>query len=354
MKAAVTHAFGEKLKIEEVERPKPGPGQVVVRIHACGVCHTDLHAANGDWPVKPKLPLIPGHEGVGTVEELGAGVAHLRIGDRVGIPWLYSACGHCEFCLSGRETLCLDQQNAGYSVDGSYAEYCVAAADYVVKIPDNLGFMEAAPLFCAGVTTYKALKVSEARPGQWVSIVGIGGLGHLAVQYAKAMGLNVVAVDTVTEKLELAKTLGADMTVNPTKVIPADWIKERIGGVEGSIVTAVTAKAFDSAYRSLKRGGTLVLVGLPPEKMEVPIFNTVLDGTRIVGSIVGTRKDLQEALQFAAEGKVRATIESRRLEDINEIFAEMAKGDIQGRVVMDYGVESSREPAMAGAAETRH
>lgn len=353
MKAAVARAFGQKLKIEEVERPKAGPGQVVVRIHACGVCHTDLHAANGDWPVKPKLPLIPGHEGVGTVEELGAGVTHLREGDRVGIPWLYSACGHCEFCLSGRETLCLDQQNAGYSVNGSYADYCVAAADYVVKIPDNLGFLEAAPLFCAGVTTYKALKVSEARPGQWVSIVGVGGLGHLAVQYAKAMGLNVVAVDTGEEKLELAKTLGADLTVNPGHVEVETWIKERIGGVQASIVTAVTAKAFESAYRSLKRGGALVLVGLPPEKMEVPIFNTVLDGTRIIGSIVGTRKDLEETLQFAAEGKIRASIQPRRLEDINEIFAEMERGEIQGRVVMDYGVERTPELAGVGRAEVR-
>jgi len=349
MKAAVARKFGTKLKIEEVERPRPGLNQVLVRIYACGVCHTDLHAANGDWPVKPKLPLIPGHEGVGTVEELGEGVTHLKKGDRVGIPWLYSACGHCEFCLSGRETLCLHQQNAGYSVDGSYAEYCVAAADYVVKIPDNLGFMEAAPLFCAGVTTYKALKVSEARPGQWVSIVGIGGLGHLAVQYTKAMGLNVVAVDTHTEKLELAINLGADLTVNPTMVDPETWIKERIGGVQASVVTAVTSRAFESAYRSLKRGGTLVLVGLPPEKMEVPIFNTVLDGTRIVGSIVGTRKDLEEALQFAAEGKVKATIVPRRLEDINDIFAEMEKGDIQGRVVMDYGV--GRESELVGAGE---
>ncbi|WP_438433949.1 alcohol dehydrogenase AdhP [Gorillibacterium sp. sgz500922] len=352
MRAAVTRTFGEKLRMEEVERPHPGLNEVLVRIHACGVCHTDLHAANGDWPVKPKLPLIPGHEGVGTVEELGEGVRHLKKGDRVGIPWLYSACGHCEYCLSGRETLCPEQQNAGYSVDGSYAEYCVAAADYVVKIPDNLGFMEAAPLFCAGVTTYKALKVSEARPGQWVSVVGIGGLGHLAVQYAKAMGLNVVAVDTHAEKLELAIDLGADLTVNPTKVDPEQWIKERIGGVQVSIVTAVTSKAFESAYRSLKRGGTLVLVGLPPEKMEVPIFNTVLDGTRIIGSIVGTRKDLEEALQFAAEGKVKATIIPRRLDEINEIFDEMTKGDIQGRVVMDYGVGREAEAAGAGGAQT--
>ncbi|RUT35691.1 alcohol dehydrogenase AdhP [Paenibacillus zeisoli] len=335
MKAAVTKGFKDKLQIIEVEQPKPGPNQVLVQIKACGVCHTDLHAANGDWPVKPKLPLIPGHEGVGEITEVGQGVQHLKVGDRVGIPWLYSACGHCEFCLSGRETLCLEQHNSGYSVDGSFAEYCVAMADYVVKIPDNLSFKEAAPLFCAGVTTYKALKVSEARPGQWVSIVGIGGLGHLAVQYAKAMGLNVIAVDTFEEKLELAKSLGADLAFNPKEVNVEETVKERVGGVQASVVTAVTSKAFESAYNSLKRGGTLVLVGLPPEKMEIPIFNTVLDGTRIVGSIVGTRKDLQEALQFASEGKVKANIETRRLEDINEVFTEMQQGEIQGRIVLE-------------------
>lgn len=339
MKAAVTKGFKDKLQIIEVDQPKPGPNQVLVHIKACGVCHTDLHAANGDWPVKPKLPLIPGHEGVGEIAEVGEGVRHLKVGDRVGIPWLYSACGHCEFCLSGRETLCLEQQNSGYSVDGGFAEYCVAMADYVVKIPDNLGYKEAAPLFCAGVTTYKALKVSEARPGQWVSIVGIGGLGHLAVQYAKAMGLNVIAVDTFEEKLQLAKSLGADLTFNPKEVNVEETVKEQVGGVQASIVTAVTAKAFESAYNSLKRGGTLVLVGLPPEKMEIPIFNTVLDGTRVVGSIVGTRKDLQEALQFASEGKVKANIETRTLEDINEVFAEMEHGEIQGRIVLDLSAQ---------------
>lgn len=182
MKAAVVKQFKERLEVQDVPKPKPGFNEILVHIQACGVCHTDLHAAHGDWPVKPKLPLIPGHEGVGIVEEVGEGVTHLKVGDRVGIPWLYSACGHCEYCLSGRETLCLNQENAGYSVDGGYAEYCVAAADYVVKIPDNLGFVEAAPIFCAGVTTYKALKVSDVKPGEWVAIFGIGGLGHLAVQ----------------------------------------------------------------------------------------------------------------------------------------------------------------------------
>ncbi|MCM3039619.1 alcohol dehydrogenase AdhP [Paenibacillus motobuensis] len=335
MKAAVVHEFHSPLQIEEVDKPVPGLHQALVRIKACGVCHTDLHAAHGDWPVKPKLPLIPGHEGVGVVETVGEGVEHIKPGDRVGIPWLYSACGHCEYCLTGRETLCKEQHNAGYSVDGSYADYCLADAGYVVKIPDNIDFIEAAPLFCAGVTTYKAIKVSDTKPGDWVAVFGIGGLGHLAVQYAKAMGLNVIAVDTVDEKLELAKKLGAEHTVNPTQEDAADAIQRDIGGAHASICTAVSKAAFDQAYRCVRRGGTCVAVGLPPEKMEIPIFDTVLNGVKIVGSIVGSRRDLQETLQFAAEGKVKAITETRKLEEINDIFDEMEKGDIYGRVVMD-------------------
>jgi propanol-preferring alcohol dehydrogenase len=182
MKAAIVNQFKEKLTIKDVPIPDFGAKDVLVKIHACGVCHTDLHACHGDWPVKPKLPLVPGHEGVGEIVKIGAEIHHLELGDRVGIPWLYSACGQCDYCLEGKETLCLEQQNAGYSVDGSYAEYCLANGEYVVKIPDEVSYVDAAPLFCAGVTTYKALKVAEVKPGQWVAIVGAGGLGHLAIQ----------------------------------------------------------------------------------------------------------------------------------------------------------------------------
>ncbi|WP_345240067.1 alcohol dehydrogenase AdhP [Pontibacillus salipaludis] len=334
MKAAVVHQFKENLEVQSVPKPHAGNGQVLVHIKASGVCHTDLHAAHGDWPVKPKLPLIPGHEGVGEVVEVGPDVTHLKIGDRVGIPWLYSACGHCEYCLTGRETLCKDQQNAGYSIDGSYAEYCLANANYVVTIPDNLDYVEAAPLFCAGVTTYKALKVGEAKPGDWVAIYGIGGLGHVAVQYAKAMGFNVIAVDTFDEKLDLAKELGADKVFNPMNGDSAELIQWEIGGVQASICTAVSKKAFGEAYRAVKRGGKCVAVGLPPETMEVPIFDTVLNGVSIVGSIVGTRKDLQETLQLASEGKVKTIVETRHLEDINEIFRDLEAGKVNGRIVL--------------------
>lgn len=334
MKAAVVNEFNQELEIKDVPIPDLEYGEILVKIKACGVCHTDLHAAHGDWPVKPKLPLIPGHEGVGIIEKVAEGVTSLKVGDRVGIPWLYSACGECEYCLTGRETLCLDQLNAGYSVDGGYAEYCKAPAKYVVKVPDGLDFAEVSPIFCAGVTTYKALKVSEAKPGDWVAIYGIGGLGHVALQYAKAMGFNVIAVDIQDDKLELAKELGADYTVNGLKGDPVQAIMDKVGGVQAAISVAVTKKAFEQAYSSVKRGGTLVVVGLPNEELPIPIFDTVLNGVTVRGSIVGTRKDLQESLQFAADGKVRTNIETRPLDEINDVFKMMEKGEINGRIVL--------------------
>jgi len=334
MKAAVVNEFKKELEIKEVEKPALEDGEVLVKIEACGVCHTDLHAAHGDWPIKPKLPLIPGHEGVGIVVEVAKGVKSIKVGDRVGIPWLYSACGECEYCLTGQETLCPHQLNGGYSVDGGYAEYCKAPANYVAKIPENLDPVEVAPILCAGVTTYKALKVSEAKPGDWVAIYGIGGLGHIALQYAKAMGLNVVAVDISDEKSELARQLGADITINGLKEDPVQSIHEQVGGVQAAISVAVTKKAFEQAYQSVKRGGCLVVVGLPHDNLPIPIFNTVLNGVTIKGSIVGTRKDMQEALDFAARGKVRPIVETASLEEINDVFHKMENGQIKGRIVL--------------------
>lgn len=334
MKAAVASKFGAILNIEDVVKPKIEPHQVLVKIHACGVCHTDLHACHGDWPVKPSLPFIPGHEGVGEIVEVGSAVKHLALGDRVGIPWLYSACGHCEYCLTGNENLCLTQQNAGYSVDGGYAEYCAAHAEYVVKVPEGLGYVEAAPLFCAGVTTYKALKVSGAKPGDWVALFGVGGLGHLAVQYAVAMGFRVVAVDTGAAKRELSMSLGAEYFFDFKTDDVVKEILDTTSGVHATVCTAVSKAGFRQSYDVIRRGGKCVLVGLPPEDMPLPIFNTVLNGVSVIGSIVGTRKDLEECLEFAARGKVKAIIAEKSLDDINEIFADMEKGEITGRIVM--------------------
>lgn len=336
MKAAVVREFGKPLVMEEVAVPRPGAGQILVKIAATGVCHTDLHAAEGDWPVKPNPPFIPGHEGVGHVVAVGAGVKHVKEGDRVGVPWLYDACGHCTHCLGGWETLCEEQHNTGYSVNGSFAEYVLADPNYVGHLPGNVSFVDIAPILCAGVTVYKGLKVTDTKPGNWVVISGIGGLGHLAVQYAKAMGLNVVAVDVDDRKLDLARSLGATLAVNARSEDPIAFVKKQIGGANGVLVTAVSPKAFEQAMGMVGRGGTVALNGLPPGDFPLPIFDTVLNGVTVRGSIVGTRLDLQEALDFAGDGKVKATISTDKLENINDIFSRMHKGDIQGRVVIDF------------------
>lgn len=265
----------------------------------------------------------------------GEGVSHVKEGDRIGVPWLYSACGYCEHCLGGWETLCESQQNTGYSVNGGFADYTLADAGYVGRLPDAVDFIEIAPVLCAGVTVYKGLKMTDTRPGQWVVISGIGGLGHMAVQYAKAMGLNVAAVDIDDGKLALAERLGATVTVNAMKTDPAAYLKKTIGGAHGALVTAVSPKAFDQAQNMLRRGGTLVLNGLPPGDFPLPIFSTVLNGITIRGSIVGTRSDLQEALDFAAEGKVKATVATDTLDNINDVFQRMIDGKIEGRIVLD-------------------
>jgi propanol-preferring alcohol dehydrogenase len=334
MKAAVVHAFGQPLQIEEVSVPDVPPGQVLVKVIASGVCHTDLHAADGDWPVKPSLPFIPGHEGVGYVAALGAGVKGVKEGDRVGVPWLHTACGHCEHCITGWETLCDEQQMTGYTVNGGYAEYVLADPGYVGQLPANVGFSEIAPVLCAGVTVYKGLKVLECKPGDWVAISGIGGLGHLAVQYAKAMGFHVIAVDINDAKLALARELGAEMTINAREQDPVREVQRAIRGAHGVLVTAVSRSAFAQALGMLHKRGTMSLVGLPPGDFALPIFDVVLNAKTVRGSIVGTRKDLQEALAFAGEGKVRTIYSEDRIENINMVFARMKQGDIEGRVVM--------------------
>ncbi len=337
MKAAVVKEFQKPLIIEEVPIPEPLAGQIQIKIVASGVCHTDLHAAEGDWPIKPSLPFIPGHEGVGFVSAVGAGVTNVKEGDRVGVPWLYSSCGYCSYCLGGWETLCESQFNTGYSVNGSFAEYIIANPNFVGHIPESVDSIEIAPILCAGVTVYKGLKMTETKPGNWVVISGIGGLGHMAVQYAKAMGLNVVAVDIDDKKLALATQLGASLTVNALQTDPVSFLKKEIGGAHGVLVTAVSIKAFEQAQGMLRRGGTVVLNGLPPGFFPVSIFDMVLEGITLRGSIVGTRLDLQESLAFAAEGKVKATVMTEKLEQINSVFEQLKQGKINGRIVLDIG-----------------
>lgn len=334
--AAVVHEFGADLAIEQIEIPQPGPGQALVKLVASGVCHTDLHAVNGDWPVKPTPPFVPGHEGVGVVEAIGDGVTEVAVGDMVGNAWLWSACGTCEHCRQGWETLCEKQENGGYSVNGSFGQYMLVDARYAPKIPEGCDPYEVAPILCAGVTVYKALKETEVKPGQWVVISGIGGLGHIGVEYAKAMGMRVVAVDIADDKLELAKKHGAEIVVNAATTDPATAIQEQIGGAHGVLVTAVHPQAFGQAIGMTRRHGTIVFVGLPPGEFPASIFEVVLKRLTIRGSIVGTRQDMVEALDFYARGLIHPTFTKRPLEDINAIFNEMREGTIDGRMVIEY------------------
>ena len=336
MKAAVVTSFTEPLQIRDVPVPVPGPGQVLVRIEACGLCHTDIHAARGDWPIKPTPPFIPGHEGVGIIEEVGADVAQSRVGERVAIAWLGWACGHCEFCVSGHETLCESQEMSGYTIDGAYAEYAVASSAFVVPVPAGISSFEAAPLTCAGVTTYKAVKVSGARSSDLVAIFGIGGLGHLALQYAKIAGATVVAVDLEDAKLDLATKLGADHTVNARTSDPVAAI-QALGGADAAISVAVSPVAMRQAFDSLKRGGRLVLVALPKDNaLELPIFETVLKGISVIGSIVGTRLDVAEVFELHAAGRTRVIGDVRRIEDVNACIDEVLSGQIPARLVFEF------------------
>lgn len=334
MKAAVVRDFGQPLRIEDIPMPEPGYGEILVRIETSGVCHTDIHAAHGEWAVKPALPLVPGHEGVGIIERVGPGVS-LREGWRVAVPWLAWACGVCEFCASGRETLCLTQHNTGYDVPGCYAEYVVANAGFVATVPYGIDPLDAAPLTCAGVTAYKAVKVSGARPSHLVAVFGIGGLGHMAVQYARVAGASVVAVDLLEAKLALARRLGAEHVVNALVDDPAEAI-QALGGADAAVVLAVSSVACEQAWRSLKRGGTMVLVGLPADNvMRLPIFETVMHGITVVGSVVGTRADLAETFELHAEHRTQVVREVRQLDQVNEAFEQVEKGQVDARLVFE-------------------
>jgi alcohol dehydrogenase, propanol-preferring len=354
MKAAVVHSFDQPLSLEDVPIPEPGSEQVLVRIEACGLCHTDIHAARGEWPVKPTPPFIPGHEGVGIIERVGGGNAHgLEKGMRVALPWLGYACGDCRYCNTGAETLCMSQINTGYGMNGGFAEYALGYARHVVRVPDDVDPLDAAPLTCAGVTTYKAVKVSGASSAGLVAVFGAGGLGHLAIQYARVTGAAVVAVDINEERLNTARALGAEHVVHVGEEDPVAAI-QALGGADQAISTAVSPSAFEQAFGSLARGGTLVCVGLPAKnEMQIPIFQTVLGGLTVKGSIVGTHHDLEEVFELHRRGHTQVERVERELEDVNDAIEQVLDGSAPApRMVFrmaDVPV-SATEPANALAS----
>lgn len=341
MRAAVVTELGKPLGVCEVATPDLLPGQVLVQIEASGLCHTDIHAANGDWPIKPKVPLIPGHEGVGRIVALsGDGGSH-QIGDRVALPWLGYACGRCRYCVSGWETYCQSAQYTGYTVDGGFAEYAAAWASHAVPVPAAVSSFDAAPLTCAGVTTYKAVKVARPQPAETAMVVGIGGLGHLALQYAKIFGTTTVAVDVEDEKLALAKDLGADYVIDGR----GDQAGEiaAIGGVDVAVVTVPSPRAMAAAHAALNPNGRLVLIGLPADnRLELPVFETVLKGITVVGSLVGTRNDLSECFALHAQGRTRVVAEARQLDEVNECFGEVLAGEVPARIVFEFSRDRDR------------
>lgn len=335
MKAAVVNPDVQGcVEVVEKEIRPLAYNEALVEVEYCGVCHTDLHVAAGDYG--DKTGVVLGHEGIGVVKEVADGVSALKVGDRVSIAWMWKSCGACEYCNTGRETLCRTVLNAGYTVDGGMATHCIVNADYAVKVPDGLDPAQASSITCAGVTTYKGIKVSNVRPGQWIAIYGAGGLGNLGVQYAKKVfGAHVVAIDINDDKLAFAKEVGADLTINAAKEDVAQVLQEKVGGVHAAVVTAVSKAAFTSAVNAVRAGGRVVAIGLPPENMDLSIPRIVLDGIEIVGSLVGTRKDLEEAFQFGAEGLVVPKVQLRPLTDVQAIFKEMHDGKITGRMVID-------------------
>ena len=335
MKAAVVNQACTGVEIVEKDVPKISAGEALVAVEYCGVCHTDLHVAAGDYGKHPGR--ILGHEGIGIVKEIAPDVTTLKVGDRVSIAWLFQSCGHCEYCTTGRETLCRTVKNAGFTVDGGMAEYCVVTADYAVKVPDGLDPAQASSITCAGVTTYKAIKVSGIEAGQWIALYGAGGLGNLSVQYAKKVfNAQVIAIDVNDDKLKLAKESGADIVINSAKEDAPARIKEITnGGAHAVVVTAVAKQAFNSAVDSVRAGGCVVAVALPVDTMDLSIPKTVLDGIKVLGSLVGTRQDLAEAFDFGARGIVVPVVQTRALEEVGDIFQEMHDGKIQGRMVLD-------------------
>ncbi|ANZ65130.1 zinc-dependent alcohol dehydrogenase [Secundilactobacillus paracollinoides] len=315
-------------------------GEALVDMEYCGVCHTDLLIASGAQGEHPGR--ITGHEGVGIVREVAPDVTSVKPGDRVSIAWLFAGCGHCEYCEQGLENLCRNRHESGFDVDGAMAQQAIVKADWAVKVPAGLDPVKATSITCAGVTSYKAIKESNTKPGDWIVVYGAGGLGNLAVQYAKnVFNLNVISVDIFDEKLALAKDAGADLVYNASNNDSPQFVHEHLPeGVAAAIVTAPAATVFDQAANVVKAHGTVVAVGMAAGNMEMSIAKMIVDGTQVKGTLTGTRNDLAEAFMYASKGLVSPITSLRRMSDINKIVDQMHAGKIQGRAVIDIKAEA--------------
>jgi alcohol dehydrogenase, propanol-preferring len=336
MRAAVLHEFMQPLQIEDLPVPVPGPDELLIQVEACGVCHSDLHVADGDWKELAgivKRPLVLGHEVVGRIVDRGSAANQWKIGERVGVPWIHWTCGTCPPCKEGRENLCQAQSITGVTVDGGYAEFIKSRASHTTRIPENISAAEAAPLLCAGLTVFRSLNSAGLSPGARVAIFGIGGLGHLAIQIARAFGAEVIAVDILEEKLKLAASLGAAQTLNATQADVIGTLRAA-GGVHAALVASAAKQAYDTAFYCLRPGGMLLVVGLPAEDLTFSPIMMAAGEVCIQASAVGTREDLRKVLAMAAAGKLRCRVESRRLEQVNQTLEDLRRAHISGRVVL--------------------
>jgi len=338
MRAAVLHEFKKPLALEDVPRPVIGESDLLIQLEACGICHSDLHLADGDWPQLARItkkPLILGHEIAGRIAQKGADVRDFQIGERVGVPWIHSTCGQCEFCREGNENLCARQQITGVTVDGGFAEFVKAPASHSIRIPEALSPEEAAPLFCAGVTVYRALRRAQIAPGERLGIFGIGGLGHVAVQIAQHLGAEITAVDICEDKLELARSLGAARALNAASPTVVKEIRSQ-GGVHVALVTSAAKAAYDMAFSCLRPTGTLLVVGLPSQDLCFPAILMAAAEVRIQATAVGTRKDLREVLALAGDGKIRSHVNTFPLEDCNQALEQLRQARVPGRMVLTF------------------
>ncbi len=336
MRAAQLKEMGGAISVDEIPRPAALPDEVLIKVEACGICHSDLHMARGEWPEVARamsLPAVLGHEAVGRIIECGAAVKHLKVGQRVGVGWLYSVCGECEHCRSGSENICSNRKITSVAAPGGYAEYMRIRATHALPVPDGLAPEQAAPLFCAGLTVFHACRMADLYSGQRVAVFGIGGLGHLAVQLALNAGCEVIAVDVSEAKLELARKLGVVETVN-TGSPDARQMLRIDGGPHVAIVTAAAKQAYDLAFKSIRRKGTLVVVGLPKEDLTFFADDLVVSECKILGSAVGTRDETNELLLMAAAGKIRCEVETVRLDQVNDVYSRMLRGELHGRAVI--------------------
>ncbi|SCV04288.1 LAME_0H17260g1_1 [Lachancea meyersii CBS 8951] len=338
-KAIVFYTNGGKLEYKDIAVPEPKPNELLVNIKYSGVCHTDLHAWKGDWPLPVKLPLVGGHEGAGVVVGMGSNVKGWKIGDLAGVKWLNGSCMSCESCELGNESNCPEADLSGYTHDGSFQQYCTADAVQAAKIPKGTDLAEVSPILCAGITVYKALKSANLKAGQWVAVSGAcGGLGSLAVQFARGMGYRVLGIDGGADKEELFTKLGGEVFVDfrKSKNIVEDVLQATGGGAQGVINVSVSEAAIESSTQYVRANGTVVLVGLPGgAKCKSDVFTQVVKSTKIVGSYVGNRADTREALDFFARGLVKSPIKVAGLSELPEIFEKMEKGEVLGRYVVD-------------------